>query len=26
LNWTHSLNGGNLFRVGLDASLGDNVS
>jgi hypothetical protein len=25
-NRTHSLKGGNLFRVGLDASLGDNVS
>jgi hypothetical protein len=25
-NQTHSLEGGNLFKVGLDASLGDNVS
>jgi anthranilate/para-aminobenzoate synthase component II len=26
LNRTHSFEGSNLFRVGLDASLGDNVS
>jgi hypothetical protein len=25
-NWTHSLEGCNLFWVGLDASLGDYVS
>jgi hypothetical protein len=25
-NWAHSLEGSNLFGVGLDASLGDNVS
>jgi hypothetical protein len=25
-NWTHSFEGSNLFGVGLDASLGDNVS
>jgi hypothetical protein len=25
-NWTHSLEGGNLSGVGLDASLGDDVS